>query len=450
MRLPWREGQDDGKAHLASCHSERSEESRLLKRDPSLRSGWQRDRFFRRPCSVTLARCCAFWACARIGGMDELKYWVALSAVPRLGAARFRRLESYFGDMEQAWRASVSQLQDAGLDSRTAQEVISARQRVNPDGCMESLARAGVAVTNWNSDDYPPRLKEIAVPPPVLYYLGTITPEDECSLAIVGTRKPTDYGKKAAAALSRDLATAGLTVVSGLALGIDGTAHRAALDCGGRTIAVVAGGLDTVYPREHAGLFRRIQERGAVVSEHPPGVRPDARNFPRRNRLISGMTLGTLVVEAPDASGAVSTVRHALEQDREVFCVPGRIFDSTSSFTNRMIKEGAKLVADYTDILEELDLPVAARPNAPETTGTMEHGEQEIPEDLDDLDDGEAALLAHLSAEPSHVDDLGRLAGLPIASVTSMLTLLELKGKVTQVGSMHYIRASATEVTHGD
>ena len=401
--------------------------------------------------------------------MDEIKYWVALSAIPNLGVARFRRLESYFGNLELAWRASEAELQNAGLDSRTAHEAVAARHQVNPDDCMAELARDGIAAANWNCADYPPRLKEIANPPPVLYYVGTMTPEDECSVSIVGTRKATDYGRKAAAVLSRDLASAGLTVVSGLAVGIDGVAHRAALDCGGRTIAVVAGGLDRVYPKEHTGLFRRIQERGAVISEHRPGVRPDARNFPRRNRIISGMTLGTLVVEAPDNSGAVSTVKHALEQDREVFCVPGEIFSDTSKFTNRMIKEGAKLVADYTDILEELNLPDISRRNAdngyngyngygpdtppasPEQTpGTMEYSEQETPEDLDDLDDGEAALLARLSGEPAHVDDLCRLSGLPVASVTGMLTLLELKGKVTQVGSMHYIRASAMEVTNGD
>ena len=385
--------------------------------------------------------------------MEDLKYWVALSAIPQLGAARFRRLESYFGSLEHAWRASLSQLRAAGLDSRTAQEVVGGRERLDPDDGMASLVRAGVAATNWNGNDYPPRLKQISDSPPVLYYIGEIEPEDECSVAIVGTRNPTSYGRKAATALSQDLASAGITVVSGLALGIDGVAHRAALECGGRTIAVVAGGLDSVYPKEHAALFRQIQERGAVISERPLGVRPDPRSFPRRNRLISGMTLGTLVVEAPDTSGAVSTVRHALEQDREVFCVPGEIFSPASKFTNRMIKEGAKLVADYTDILEELNLPDVS------STG-YDHGkqlaiqsetvEERESEDTEDLDAGEVALLAHISGEPVHVDDLCRHAGLPISSVTSMLTLLELKGKVEQVGSMHYVKASTEEVTHGN
>ena len=386
--------------------------------------------------------------------MDDLKFWVALSGIPQLGAARFRRLEGYFGDLEQAWRASASQLRDAGLDSRTAQEVASARPQLDPDDIMAKLESAGVSVANWNSGDYPPRLKQISDPPPVLYCAGEIVPQDEWSVAVVGTRNPTSYGREAAAGLSRDLASSGITVVSGLALGIDGVAHRAALECGGRTIAVVAGGLDSVYPKEHSNLFRQIRERGAVVSEHRLGVRPDPRNFPRRNRLISGMTLGTLVVEAAEGSGTRWTVQQALEQDREVFCVPGSIFSPASRFTNRMIKEGAKLVADYTDVLEELNLPEIAELRLghdqgealPDSSSPTEYSGGE---DLDGLDEEEGELLALVSGEPVHVDDLCRMSGMPIASISSMLTLLELKGKVTQVGSMHYVRASAVGVAHG-
>ena len=384
--------------------------------------------------------------------MKDLKYWVALSLIPQLGAARFRRLESYFGDLEHTWRAGPSQLRDAGLDSRTAQEIVSGRQKVDPDDAMASLTSAGVTATNWNGDDYPPRLKQISDPPPVLYYIGEIKPEDECSVAIVGTRNPTSYGREAATILSRDLASAGITVVSGLALGIDGVAHRAALECGGRTIAVVAGGLDSVYPKEHADLFRRIQSCGAVISEHPLGMRPDPRSFPRRNRLISGMTLGTVVVEAAEGSGTRWTVYQALEQNREVFCVPGSIFSPASRFTNRMIKEGAKLVADYTDILEELNLPnisSAGYDYGKQLAIQSETIEEQEKEETEELDAAEMALLACLSAEPLHVDDLCRQSGLPIASVTSMLTLLELKGKVEQVGTMHYVKASTAEVTHG-
>ncbi len=390
--------------------------------------------------------------------MDDLKYWVALSSVPQLGAARLRRLEAYFGNLEYAWRAGLSQLREAGLDSRTSEELIAARQHADPDDEMALVTRSGVRVANWNSDDYPPRLKEIFDPPPVLYYLGEIRLEDEWAVAMVGTRNPTAYGREAAGVLSRDLASAGITVVSGLALGIDGVAHRAAMEGGGRTIAVVAGGLDSVYPKEHTGLFREIQGHGAVVSEHRLGVRPDARNFPRRNRLISGMTLGTVVVEAAEGSGARWTLQQALDQDREVFCVPGSIFSPASKYTNRMIKEGAKLVADYSDILEELNLPdispdISECPvKSSELQGSLELSEStqdEMEDETADLEEGEVALLGQLSGEPVHVDDLCRVSGLPIATIMSMMTLLELKGKVTQVGTMHYVRASAVGVTHG-
>ena len=406
------------------------------------------------PWVVTGRDCWVFWGCARIAGMDDLKYWVALSGIPHLGTARFRLLEAYFGLLEDAWAADATQLREAGLDSRTAQEVVSGRRDADPDEGMEALARAGVKAANWNSEEYPPRLREIHDPPPVLYYLGELKPSDQFSVAVVGTRNPTSYGREAAAVLSRDLASSGITIVSGLALGIDGVAHRAALDCGGRTIAVVAGGLDSVYPREHAGLFRQIQTRGGVVSEHKPGVRPDARNFPRRNRLISGMTLGTLVVEAGEGSGTRWTVQQALEQDREVFCVPGSIFSPASSFTNRMIKEGAKLVGDYTDVLEELNLPEmpTGSDNPERLQKSMDFTATETfieEDDLQGLDADESSLVARLSGEPVHVDDLCRQSGIPIATITSMLTLLELKGKVAQVGSMHYIRASASEVVHG-
>ena len=387
--------------------------------------------------------------------MDDLKYWVALSTIPQLGAARFRRLESYFGSMDNVRGSDLRLLREAGLDSRTAGEVATRVKQIDPDEVMEPLARSGVSATNWNREDYPPRLKEISDPPPVLYYKGDIRPEDEWSVAIVGTRRPTGYGRKAAAALSSDLSSAGITVVSGLALGIDGVAHRAALECGGRTIAVVAGGLDSVYPKEHADLFGMIHAKGAVVSEHPLGVRPDARNFPRRNRLISGMSLGTVVVEAAEGSGTRWTVYQALEQNREVFCVPGDIFSPASRFTNRMIQEGAKLVADYTDILEELNLPdspyPAGRSREEDSVLSMEGGEPGKSQDAEivELDEAEAALLSYLSAEPVHVDDLCRESGLPIASISSMLTMLEFKGMVEQVGSMHYVRASVAEVTHG-
>jgi DNA processing protein len=232
--------------------------------------------------------------------------------------------------------------------------------------------------------------------------------------------------------LTADLARTGITIVSGMALGIEGVAPRAALYNGARTIAMVANGLDIVYPKEHIGLFQRIQEQGAVISKLRLRVRPDSRSFPRRNRLISGVSLGTLVVEAGETSGACWTVYQALEQNREVFCVPGSIFSPASRLTNRLIQEGAKQVFNYNDVLEELNLSVVAR--------QIEMRLSQAP--LQESESGnasESALLNYPHHEPLHIDDIRRHASLPIAQVSSLLTMLELKGLVKQVGCMHYI-----------
>ena len=386
--------------------------------------------------------------------LNDTKFWVALSRIPQLGTVKFRRLESYFGKLENAWKAGFKELKAAGIEVRPAQEIVAARNNTSPDDEMAALERAGVTAVTWNDSGYPSRLKEIADPPAVLFYKGTLLDSDDRSVAIVGTRSPTTYGREAAAVLSRGLAQAGLTVVSGLALGIDGVAHRAALESGGRTIAVLAGGLDRVYPRDHTVLFQQIQEQGAVVSEQSLGVRPDSRSFPRRNRLISGLSLGSVVIEAAEGSGARHTVYHALEQNREVFCVPGSIFSPASDFTNRMIKEGAKLVMGITDILEELNLADAAPKAKPskKALNPLEEGPEQLSfatvDDDDDCEPEEQALLSHLTDSPSHIDDIHRSSGLPIPAVSSTLTMLELKGKIKQVGCMHYIRIRETTAVY--
>jgi DNA processing protein len=308
---------------------------------------------------------------------------------------------------------------------------------------MAKLHQVGVKAINWHDPLYPARLKEISDPPPVLYFKGELLPSDERAIAVVGTRSPTSYGREAAASLTTDLARTGITIVSGMALGIDAVAHRAALDNGGRTIAVVANGLDIIYPKEHTGLCQRIPEQGAVVSELPLGTRPDSRGFPRRNRLISGLSLGTLVVEAGETSGARWTVYHALEQDREVFCVPGSIFSPASRLTNRLIQEGAKLASNYNDILEELNLSVVAH-----------QIEMRLSEALAPVaglgNDKESVLLGCLDHEPVHIDDIRRRASLPITEVSSTLTMLELKGLVKQVGCMHYVRIREVSPVYGN
>ena len=356
-----------------------------------------------------------------------MKYWVAFSRITNLGTVRFRLLEGYFGSLEDAWIAGAGDLMAAGIDKKTARAITAQRANLSPDGEIEKLSQAGVKAINWHDAMYPPRLKEISDPPPVLYLRGEILPEDERSVALVGTRKATAYGREAASTLAGDLARSGVTIVSGLARGIDAIAHRASLDAGARTIAVFGSGLDIVYPSEHVKLAYAIEKSGALVSEHPLGAKPEARHFPRRNRLISSMTLGTLVIEAGKESGALLTVRHALEQNREVFCVPGSIFSPSSLGTNALIQEGAKLVLDYKDILEELNLTAVAH-------------QIEMREIIQPRDDKETVLLEHLTHEPIHIDDIRRRVSLPIAVVSSSLAMMELKGLIKQVGSMHYVR----------
>lgn len=363
--------------------------------------------------------------------MADEKFWVALSRVPSLGPARFRLLEAHLGSLEAVWRASPADLQATGLDGRALSALLQMRPRLDPDEEMARLERAGVRAITWHNPDYPPLLKEIPDPPPVLFVKGRLLPDDRRAIAVVGTRRATAYGRQACEALVEALSRQGITIVSGLARGIDAVAHRAALRAGGRTIAVMASGLDTVYPAEHRGLAREIEGQGALLSEHPLGVRPEARHFPRRNRILSGLSLGVLVVEAPEDSGAMWTVQWAAEQGREVFAVPGSIFSPASRGTNRLIQDGAKLVLEVQDILEEFNLSgaLALQPPLPQA--------EPVP-----ASETEARILGLLSAaEPVHADEIGRQAGLPIAVVTSTLTLMELRGVVKHLGGMFYVKS---------
>ena len=366
----------------------------------------------------------------------DLKYWVALNRIPGLGTVRFRLVEKYFPSLEAAWTAGRSELQEAGLDQKAVGSIVSLRANISPDAEMERLETTRTQAINWHDSMYPPRLKEIHDPPPILYLRGQILPQDERSVAIVGTRKASAYGREAANTITTDLAHNGVTVVSGLARGIDAVAHRAALDVSSRTIAVLGHGLDSIYPAEHTRLAREVEECGALLSEYPLGLRPNARNFPRRNRLMSGMTLGTLVVEAGDVSGALLTVSHALEQNREVFCVPGSIFSPLSRGANMLIQDGAKLVLSAKDVLEELNLTIVAP-------------QIEMRTILQPQDGNESLLLSQISHEPTHIDDISRSSQLPITTVNSTLSVMELKGLVMQVGGMHYIRTWEAVAEYG-
>jgi DNA processing protein len=358
--------------------------------------------------------------------VDQKAFWVGLSLVPGIGPAKFRRLMEKLGSPEVAWKARPTQLADAGLDRRVVESLVSVRGQIDLGREMEKLRRLGVQVVTLEDGEYPRPLQNIADPPPILYVKGSISLDDELSVAIVGTRRPTAYGRQAAEIFARGLVDNGVTVVSGLAKGIDTFAHRAALDGGGRTIAVLGSGLDIIYPSENRRLAAEIAERGALVSEFPLGTQPDGINFPRRNRIISGLSLASLIVEAGEASGALITAEFALEQGREVYAVPGNIFSPASRGPNRLISEGAKPICGMEDLLEGLKLESAVQHST---------ARKAIPES-----ESEVAVLRCLSHEPLHIDEIRRAACLPISTVSSALTMLELKGLARQAGGMNYVR----------
>jgi len=282
----------------------------------------------------------------------------------------------------------------------------------------------GIRVVTRDDGEYPARLQPISDPPRELFVRGTLLPQDEIAVAIVGARRSSEYGKAVARRLAADLAACGVTIVSGMARGIDGAAHQGALDAGGRTIAVLGCGPDIVYPRVHAPLMDRIVRSGAVVSEFSPGTPPRPEQFPQRNRIISGLAKGVVVVEGRIGSGSLITADFALEQGREVFAVPGNIFEETSWAPHQLVSQGARLVASASDILDELEIP---------------HGPAQ-PGAAVSLDDGERAVWALLSLTPQHVDRIAALCGLPVALTIRLLLSLEAKGLVGALAGQRYVR----------
>ncbi len=356
---------------------------------------------------------------------SDVRYLVGLSQLPGIGPARLVRLIERFKEPERAWKASEAELTHVGVDAKQQPALLERRREVNLDLEMERLDRLGVQLLTIFDADYPLRLKEIYDAPVILYVRGELRPEDEQCVGVVGTRSPTVYGKELAARIVPQLVGAGLTIVSGLARGIDTIAHTGALRAGGRTIAVLGCGIDVIYPAENRSLYTRISEHGGLITEYPLGTKPDAFNFPARNRIISGLTLGSVIIEAQERSGALIT-DFALQQNREVFAFPGRASDRGSAGCNRLIREGrAKLVTSTDDILAELDLTTAVRQLEIKTV---------IP-----ANDEEGKLLALLSHEPVHIDDLCRQTAMQAPDVASTLMMLELKGSVRQIGSMAYV-----------
>jgi DNA processing protein len=356
---------------------------------------------------------------------DRAKYWVGFHHVPFIGPVRIRRLIDHFGDLEQAWIAEPVDLQGV-LDERAIQSLEKVKRELALDREMEKIERLGITVHTIQDDDYPRLLREIPAPPPVLFVKGALTDADKIAIAIVGTRRATSYGREMARRIASELAGAGVTIVSGLARGIDAVGHQAALEAGGRTIAIMASGVNIIYPPEHRELAARIAEQGALVSDYPPDRKPDAVNFPARNRIISGISLGTLVVEAPARSGALITCDFAADQGREVFVVPGSALSSASEGTNRLLRDGARAVMCAGDILDDLDLG--------------RRREQVAVQQAFPMSEAERRIMSLLTTEPQHIDELITAANLSISEGAALLTQMELQGFVRNLGAQHYAR----------
>ncbi len=356
---------------------------------------------------------------------DPRRFWVGFNLVKGIGAARLRALLDYFGDIQIAWQAPLDALQASGLSSRLAEAILSTRRSQSLDQVWERILAQGITVLTWEDEDYPRLLKEIDQPPPVLYIRGEILPEDEWAVAVVGTRRVTGYGRQVAVDIGAALVRNGLTVVSGLARGVDAAAHKSALDAGGRTLAVLGSGVDRIYPPEHRRMAEQIITQGAIVSDYPPGTPPEAANFPPRNRIISGLARALIVVEAGRRSGALITATFAAEQGREVFAVPGNITAPQSKGTNYLVQQGARPLLEVQDVLETLDMAMV--------------NEQRSARAVLPTDAVEAHIYSVLGPEPVHVDEIRARANMPIEKVSAALVMMELKGMVRQVGGMNYV-----------
>jgi len=366
----------------------------------------------------------------------ELPYWLALRRAG-LGSTNFALLLAHFNSIETAWDAPLDEIARAGLDAQYMRAFAKARSTFDGDEELSRLKKHGVRVVTWLDSGFPPMLRDIPQSPPVLFLRGTVGPHFEQAVAVVGTRKVTPYGRQACEHFCEALARAGVAIISGLARGVDAIAHRVALEQGAPTAAVMAGGIDQVYPRENVGLADRILENGCLVSEYPVGIpaRPDY--FPRRNRILSGLARATLLVEAGEGSGALHTANWAFEQGRDVFAIPGSVFSRQSWGTNQLIRENtAKLVATPEQLCEELNLLSAGKqsPGAAVKTGAPRKAGPAATQE-------EGKILHYLQDAPLHVDELARASGLPVAQISSTLQVMELKGMVRQSSPMTYSRA---------
>ncbi len=362
---------------------------------------------------------------------DEiLKYWIALKSIKGIGYVSFPALADRFGSPAAVFSASVSDLQQTeGISSRIASAIVDFRDWDNIKVELELIHKYNVKIVTYRDESYPRQLLNVYDRPPYIYVRGNLNSED-INIAIVGSRAASTYGKYTTERISRDLALQGVTVVSGMARGIDSSAHRGAITAHGRTVAILGSGLDVIYPPENKKLFADIIDNGAVISEFPMGTPPRSTNFPARNRIISGMSYGVVIVEAGEKSGSLITARLALEQGREVFAVPGSIDSAGSRGTNKLIKQGAKLIENTEDILEEI-LPQIEQKKPLKGFSANETLNASNPR-VEKLNAVEQKLYDLVSPKRMHIDDLISLTGFSSADILSALTTMELKGIVRQ------------------
>lgn len=359
---------------------------------------------------------------------QHLKYWVAYSRIQKIGPVNYKKLIDFFVDMEKAWQANYQELILAGLDKKLADEVILKRREINPDEEIDLMNKENVLAITLLDYNYPKNLKEIFNPPPILYYRGSIEFLNYNCLAVVGTRKFTSYGKQITEEIVSQLAKNNITIISGLALGIDVIAHKACLDASGHTIAVLGSGANSqcVFPSSNRYIADKIiNSGGAIISEYPVGINPTKFTFPMRNRIVSGLSKAVLVIEAPRSSGSLITAKYALDQNRDIFAIPGNITNHNSEGTNNLIKDGAKLVSNAADIIQELKIQTV----------------------FDDIkfepkidNEEEKIVLNILSREPFHIDKIKKLSKLNINVLLSTLTMMEIKGLIKDVGGKNYIK----------
>lgn len=360
--------------------------------------------------------------------MEGIEYLVALSHFQHFGPRRLKWLFNYFGSWEKAWSASGHDLSHIGLKNNLVEKFIEFRQKTKIETLLNYIQDHDIKLLDLEDKLYPSLLKEIYAPPPLLYYRGQLNAQSfTLPLAVVGSRKITNYGKHVCQNLVRELVNNNLTIISGLALGIDALAHEIALDNNGQTIAFLGCGVEQIYPRENHKLGEKIlAQNGLLISEFPPQTIPFKTNFPRRNRLIAGASLGVLVIEAGEKSGALITARYGLEENREIFAIPGPICNKNSLGTNNLIKLGAKLISESKDITNSLGL---------EEFKLKQQNKTLLPSSPD-----ETLILKNLDVANCHINELVKSTGLDINVINSRLTIMEMKGLVKHLGNMQYIK----------